>query len=435
MLTEVYMPKNGMDMTEGTLIRWLKQVGDPVEAGEPIMEIETDKVTMEAEAPASGILLQCLHQDGDVVPVLESVGYIGQPGDKLPENVPESAKVSSTAPTPQPQDTAIPNDGCILATPCAKALAKARHIDLATVLPSGRTGIIHSADVERALSSRPKATPLARRVAESLGADLAQIPGSGFAGKIVKADVLAACAAKPAPVPQPPAEPAPQNQLRMSPMRRVISKRMLASHREIPPVTTAVKVDMTELLHLRERINRQREAAERISVNDLIIKAVSRTLSRHERFRMTVHEDYYTVSEQIDIGVAVAVEDGLLVPVVKNTGKLTVSEISQEVKRLADQARKGALKPENLGGACITISNLGMYGTYAFTPIINQPEASIIGVCAVEDELTLVEGQVAVRKKMILCTTYDHRIINGAEASLFQADLKAQLENPIDILL
>ena len=150
---------------------------------------------------------------------------------------------------------------------------------------------------------------------------------------------------------------------------------------------------------------------------------------------MTLQGNSYVLTERTDIGVAVAVEDGLLVPVVRNAGNRTVSELSQEVKRLAKQARTGSLRPEDTGGGCITISNLGMYGTYAFTPIINQPEASIIGVCAIEDELALLEGQVTVRKKMILCMTYDHRIINGAEASQFQSDLKARLENPLDILL
>ena len=435
MLTEVYMPKNGMDMTEGTLIRWLKQVGDPVEAGEPVLEIETDKVPMEAEAPASGTLLQCLYQEGDVVPVLEVMGYIGQPGDTLPERIPNRGKLQpEPIPALQAAAESGPEAAGPAATPYAKALARTRRIDLRTVVSAGETGIIHGADVERTSASHPRATPLARRVAESLGADLREIQGSGCGGKIVKADVLAAYEAASAPA-APQEEAAPQSRVPMSPMRRVISKRMLASHTEIPPVTTAVKVDMTELLLLRERINRQRDAAERISVNDLIIKAVSQSLARNQRFCMTLQGNSYVLTERTDIGVAVAVEDGLLVPVVRNAGNRTVSELSQEVKRLAKQARTGSLRPEDTGGGCITISNLGMYGTYAFTPIINQPEASIIGVCAIEDELALLEGQVTVRKKMILCMTYDHRIINGAEASQFQSDLKARLENPLDILL
>ena len=150
---------------------------------------------------------------------------------------------------------------------------------------------------------------------------------------------------------------------------------------------------------------------------------------------MTLQGESYALTEQVNIGIAVAVDDGLLVPVIRQTTGMSVSEISREAKRLAGLARSSGLKPEDLRGGCITISNLGMYGTYAFTPIINQPEASIIGACAIEDELVLMDGQVSVRKKMILCTTYDHRIINGAEASLFQADLKSRLENPVDILI
>ena len=441
MLKEVYMPKNGMDMTEGTLVRWLKEVGETVEAGEAIMEIETDKVTMEAEAPASGVLLQKLYEDGAVVPVLSVLGWIGQPGETPPEKAAEPVPpVPAAVPAPKTERSQEDSAGPA-ATPRARALARARHLDLKSVVPAGPAGVIHGADVERAAALRPRATPLARRMAETMGMNLAQLQGSGLGGKIVKEDILHARAADPAPAepPQPAARlqetAAPQDQIPLSPMRRVISRRMLASHTEIPPVTTAVKVDMTELLLLREQINRRREKADRISVNDFLIKAVSQSLLRHQRFRMTLQGEHYVLAEQVNIGVAVAVDDGLLVPVIHRAAGMSVSEISRESKRLAGLARSGGLKPEDLRGGCITISNLGMYGTYAFTPIINQPEASIIGACAIEDELALVDGQVSVRKKMILCTTYDHRIINGAEASAFQADLKSRLENPVDILI
>lgn len=435
MLTEIYMPKNGMDMTEGTLVRWLKDTGDPVEAGEPIMEIETDKVTMEAEAPASGVLLKKLYEAGAVVPVLSILGWIGQPGETPPRTAADPAASSTGAAELSAQRTELARENRPLATPRAKALAGTCHIDLRSVVPAGGSNVIHGADVERTTALRPRATPLARRVAQARGVDLSQIQGSGFGGKILQKDIPGGQSAASSTQELPGAETVSQNRIPLSPMRRVISRRMLASHAEIPPVTAAVKVDMTELLLLRERVNRQREAAERISVNDFIIKAVSQSLLHHQRFRMTLREDGYTLAERIDIGVAAAVEDGLLVPVIRGTAEMSLSQISREAKRLTGLARSGSLKPEHLGGACITISNLGMYGTLAFTPIINQPEASIIGVCAIEDELALVDGQVSVRKKMILCTTYDHRIINGVEASLFQADLKARLESPVDILI
>lgn len=443
MLKEIYMPKNGMDMTEGALVRWLKEVGDPVETGEPIMEIETDKVTMEAEAPASGVLLKKLYEEGAVVPVLSVLGWIGQPGETPPEGAAEPVSLPPAAAAVPVQATERPEEDGTgpSATPRARALAKARHVDLKTIVPSGLTGIIHGADVERVAALRPRATPLARRIAEATDVDLSRLQGSGFGGKIVKEDVLRARAADSSPTESPQAEGdrlekvAPQSRIPLSPMRRVISRRMLASHTEIPPVTTAVKVDMTELLLLRERLNRRREKTDRISVNDFLIKAVSQTLPQHRRFRMTLQRDCYTLSEHVNIGMAVAVDDGLLVPVIRGADRMSLSEISREAKRLAGLARSGGLRPEDLGGGCITISNLGMYGTYAFTPIINQPEASIIGACSIEDELALVDGQVSVRKKMVLCITYDHRIINGAEASLFQADLKSRLENPVDILI
>ena len=444
MLNAVYMPKNGMDMTEGTLVRWLKEVGEPVEAGEAVMEIETDKVTMEAEAPASGVLLEKLYEEGAVVPVLSVLGWIGQPGEEPPEKTAEGAAVLPQAPAAPSGQTAArsrKSGAGPAATPRARALARAFHVDLESLVPAGTSGVIHGADVESAAARRPRATPLARRMAEAAGVDLTQLRGSGCGGKIVKEDVLNARAAFPAPAEPPraggrsPESTASRGQIPLSPMRRVISRRMLASHTEIPPVTTAVKVDMTELLRLREQINRRREKSGRISVNDFLIKAVSQSLLRHERFRMTLQGESCTLMERVNIGMAVAVEDGLLVPVIRDAAGMSVFEISREAKRLAGLARDGGLKPEDMGGGCITISNLGMYGTYAFTPIINQPEASIIGACAIEDELSLIDGRLSVRKKMILCTTYDHRIINGAEASLFQADLKSRLENPVDILI
>lgn len=443
MLKAVYMLKNGVDMAEGTLVRWLKEVGEPVEAGDPIMEIKTDKVTMEAEAPASGILLEKLYEDGAVVPVLSVLGWIGQSGETPPKKISEPVPLSPMAaaiPSLKTEHSQADSIG-LAATPRARALARSRHLDLASVVPAGLTSVIHGADVERAAALRPRATPLARCMADAMGVNLDQLQGSGFGGKIVKEDILHSRAADSVPAEPPqmavlhPKKTVLKNQIPLSSMRRVISQRMLASHTEIPPVTAAVKVDMTELLLLREKVNRRREKTDRISVNDFLIKAVSQSLLRHERFRMTLQGESYALTEQVNIGIAVAVDDGLLVPVIRQTTGMSVSEISREAKRLAGLARSGGLKPEDLRGGCITISNLGMYGTYAFTPIINQPEASIIGACAIEDELVLMDGQVSVRKKMILCTTYDHRIINGAEASLFQADLKSRLENPVDILI
>lgn len=440
MLTKVYMPKNGMDMTEGTLVRWLKQVGEFVEAGEGIMEIETDKVTMEAEAPASGFLLERLYAEGSVVPVLTTVGYIGEQGDRIPEKGEDSAPAAAEEARREERaaaGTPLKRRGDELpATPLAKTISKRYQIDLRSVAPGGSRGEIRGADVECVYRNRKRATPLAAAMSRKLGIELSRIDGTGFRGKITKEDILRAqTAAEDAGGPAAPAGSCLRRGIPLNTMRRVISRRMLSSHLEIPPVTACVKVDVTGLLALREEVNASRDKAERVSINDFIIKATGIALLRNERFRMSIDKERYILRDQIDVGVAVSVEDGLLVPVVRNADRKNLFQISREARELAAAARRGALTARDTGNACITVSNLGMHGTYYFTPIINQPEASIIGVCSIEDELTLADGQISVRKKTILCTTYDHRIINGAEASRFQADLKALLERPTDILL
>lgn len=221
----------------------------------------------------------------------------------------------------------------------------------------------------------------------------------------------------------------------MSGMRKVIARRMSASHTEIPPVTQCTKVDVTELLALREKINKNREKADKISINDMVIKAVAKAIMKFDRFRMSLEGDYFVLHDQINIGVAVGLDEGLLVPVIRDVDKKSVDQISHEAKELARKAKNGTLTPAEMGDGRITISNLGMFGTYCFTPIVNQPEAAIVGVCSVEDELALIDGEISVRKKMMICVTYDHRIINGMESSLFQCEVRDLLQNPIEILL
>ena len=435
MAEKIYMPKNGMDMTEGTIVRWLKAVGDPVEKDEPIMEIETDKVTMEAESPVSGTLLKQLYHDGDVVPVLTVVGYVGEPGETAAEvpvtlgETPEPERPEKT----QGQAAAVCLErNALAATPRARKLAAEQGIDLQNVVPTGRRGEIRCIDVEQAMESRPKATGLAREMAAQLHVDLRNIKGSGFANKIMKRDVEALGQQSAAAAAQSAAEAA--EGIPMNAMRKTIAKRMLASHSEIPPVTQCTKVDVTELLKLREKVNSSREKSEKLSVNDFVLKAVSMALQKHPRFCMSLVNDHFIMHEQISVGMAVALDEGLVVPVIRDMEHKSLSEISREAKTLAKKSREGKLAPQDMGNACVTVSNLGMFGTYLFTPIINQPEAGIIGVCTIEDELALQDGDVVVRKKMMICVTYDHRIMNGVESSVFQCEVKRILENPIEML-
>ena len=326
----------------------------------------------------------------------------------------------------------IPGSG-IAATPYAKRLAFERGIDLASVVPSGRHGEIVAADVENAGNAVPRASALAKRIAQDQGIDLKTVKGSGFGGKIMKRDLENVSAKEVEQVLQ--EIDALIERRKMSSMRKVIAKRMYESHAQIPNVTQSIKVDVTDLLALRAQINDGAEKADKVSLNDLMIKAVGMAIEKFERFRMTVDGNEYVLHRDINVSVAVGMEDGLLVPVLKNVDQKNIFQISKEAKSLAKKAREKKLLPAELADGRITISNLGMYGTHSFTPIINQPEASIVGVCGVEDELALVNGAVAVRKKMMICVTYDHRILNGTEVAEFEAYLKNLLEHPVKIVL
>ncbi|MCI8940721.1 MAG: 2-oxo acid dehydrogenase subunit E2 [Dorea sp.] len=439
MATAICMPKNGMDMEEGTIVKWLKNVGDKIEKDEPFMEIETDKITMETESPVSGVLLAKLYEDGEVVPVLTAVGYVGEPGEKVPEGTgaqaPAEEKKEAFSPAPEKAAPvkALSGGNGIPATPYAKKIASDNGVDLAEVTPSGRHGEIRAVDVENAIHAQPKATPLARAMAADMGIDLKTVTGSGYRGKITSADLT--------PEEKAEIEAAVKEieevleRRKLSGMRKVIAQRMSASHTEIPNVTQNIKVDVTELLALRAKINQGKEKPDKVSVNDLIIKAVGKAAKEFERFRMTLEGGEYVVHSQINVGMAVGIDDGLVVPVIKDVDKKSLVEVSKKAKELAKKAREGKLMPDEMGDGRITISNIGMYGTHSFTPIINQPEASIVGVCGTEDELALVDGEVVVRKKMMICVTFDHRILNGTEVCEFESYLKNLLENPVSILI
>ncbi len=430
MAIEVFMPKNGMAMEEGTIVRWLKNVGDTVEMDEPIMEIETDKITMESEAPGSGVLLAKLYEDGAVVPVLTTIGYIGKPGEKVPEAAAPAAPSAAAEPeaaAPVAEAEAAPaklsGDG-VAATPYAKKLASEAGIALSDVPASGKHGEVKAADVEKV-----KATPLAQRIATGLGVDLAGVAGSGHAGKVTKDDVLAAAAAPAATSMEVTRKP-------LTGMRKVIADRMTQSHLQIPPVTHNMSNDVTALLALRETINAGREKDKRISINDFIVKACAIAVSENDMVRSSIEGNELVTKAATNIGFAVGLEDGLIVPVIRDADKLSLSKLSEKAKELAGRARNGGLRPDEYSGSTFTISNLGMFQVDSFTPIINQPDAAIMGVNRVRDELALdAEGNVVVKKVVTLSLTYDHRILDGMNAAKFQLRVKELLENPMEILI
>ena len=428
MAYKVVMPKAGMAMEKGTIIQWLKKEGDIVETGEPLLEIETDKVNMEVEAMNSGILLKILAHEGDEVPVVQTIGFIGEKGEEIPEThvQPEKDKaIESKETEPVAQAAAlISTQEKIAATPAAKRMAKEKGIDLKDVAPSGSRGQIKAIDVASA-KAQTKATPLAIAIAADIGVDVASIAGTGFLGKVTKADVAAMGAA---------IQTADEDTLMPhSGMRRAIAKRMSQSHQEIPPVTQSCVADVTELLELRKKIN---TGDVRISVNDFIIKAVAKTLKEQPRFNASYTDEGLLLKKHINVGVAVALPEGLIVPVITDADQLTLGRISQQAKELATKAKEGKLLPDEYTGGTFTVTNLGMMGVTSFTPIINQPEIAILGVCATEQKLEMDDnGTIVKRMKMGLCLTYDHRCIDGAQAAIFSSRMVELLENPFMMLV
>ena len=433
MAYRVIMPKAGMAMEKGKVVRWLKEEGDPVETGEPLLEIETDKVNMEVEAMNSGILLKIIADEGDEVPVVQTIGFIGEKGEALPADEAQpggdgSAETKSE-PVHQAEVLRTVNGNGVPATPAAKRIAKEKGIDLKSVTPSGNRGQIKAADVE-GMRTTAKATPLAKAIAADMGLNLNDVAGSGFAGKVTRADVMAATGA---PAAAAAVAASGDEVIPHSAMRKVIAKRMLKSHLEIPPVTQSCVVDVTELMALRSQIN---TGDMRISVNDFIIMAVTKTLKEQPRINATFTEEGLLVKKRINIGVAVALPEGLIVPVIKDSDTLSLSQISQQAKTLAAKAKEGKLVPDEYSGGTFTISNLGMMGVTSFTPIINQPEIAILGVCAVEQKLEMNdEGEIEKHLKMGLSLTYDHRCIDGAQAAVFSNRVTQLLENPVMMLV
>lgn len=420
-MVEIFMPKAGMDMKEGVLIRWLKEVGEPVELDEPIMEIETDKITMEAEAPGTGILLEKVVEAGSVVPVLSVLGYIGQPGEKIQPGAPRIMNFETKAEEKKEEEKrGVP------ATPYAKKLAAEQNIDLTQVAPAQKDGIIYAENV--------RATSLARRVAAENQVDLKELSGTGKNGKIVKQDVVDNIAAKQnCKEEKERSYRTVESRQVLKGVRKVVGKRMFESYSQVPTVMQSMKVDMTELLEFRKKVNEGRN--EKISLNDFILKATAIAVKEMPHVRTMVEEDELVTYKEANIGFAVAVEEGLYVPVIKNADLLSVGAISRQAKELAEKARNGTIRPDEYSGGTFSVSNMGMFDVYTFNPIINQPESGILGITGIEDVLKLTDGQVTVRKEAVLCMSYDHRVMDGVGAARFKKRVKELIEHPMEILV
>mgnify|MGYP000854030569 CR=1 FL=1 len=441
MAVEIIMPKAGMAMEEGTVIEWLKKVGDKVEAGEPLLIIETDKTTMEIESPASGYLLKILYDSGDVVPVVQTIGYIGDMGEELPDKAVEDKEIPAdnesaeekTAKSESKDTKKLSIAGNrVAATPAARRIATEKGIDLSKITGTGRFGEIKAADVEKA--EAVKATPLARRIAEDQNIDLSRIQGSGFNGKIRKEDLgLTVHQQEKAVADVLKTEPAVAERKPLKGMRKVIADRKLKSHTEIPPVTLNVKADVTELVALREKLNAA--LGFKVSINDFILRATALSLKESPNINVSLEDNELVFKSEVNVGMAVALDDGLIVPVLRNIDKMSLVQIAEKSKELAGKAREGKLLPDDYTGGTFTVSNLGMFDITAFTPIINLPEAAILGVCTIENELKMIDGKIENRSIMGLSLTFDHRLIDGAQAAVFLKKIKLLLQNPLKLIV
>ena len=439
----IVMPKLGLTMTEGTVSKWLKHEGDAVKEGEPLFEVETDKLTNTIEASASGTLLKIAVAEGGTAKCLDPVAVIGEAGEDvsalLGGDAPAAAPAASAAPAAAAEPAAsaparAPGER-VLASPAAKKLAKELGIDIALIPGTGPKGRVTEEDVKNYKPAAPapaapaepavKASPLAAKVAADIGLDLKDVPAHG---RVLAADILAAVQKGGSA----PAEAGPREEaVPMNGMRKAIARNMLNSHMTSPTVTFNLGIDMTELKKLREQLKSEEI---KVSYTDILVKVVAKALTEFPLLNCSVEDNKIIYKHYVNMGVAVALDNGLVVPNVRDADKKSLTEISAEVKELATLARKGGLPMDRLTGGTFTITNLGMYGIESFTPIINQPEVAILGVNTMEDKVVVVDGEICVRPIMNLSLTADHRVIDGSVAAQFLQRVKKLMEKPALLL-
>lgn len=427
-MTEIFMPKAGMDMKEGRLIRWLKEIGDHVEKDEPIMEIETDKITMEAEAPATGILLAKLIDDETTVPVLQTIGYIGQPGEKIPDAPVAAADTPAAAPVETAAETAAPAsklpvlNGSVAATPYAKKLAAEKGVELAAVIASGPAGEVRASDVlAAAQSGAVNATALAKKYAEVNGVDLSAVSGTGHDGKIRKNDVLNAAA------------PAQREITRipLTPIRKAIARNMFNSLHSMAQTSDSVEIDVTELMALRQRLLAHKdELGTKITINDLLSYAAVKMLKTHPLANASFSDTEILCYPDVNLSMAVATDYGLTSPVVHGADRMSLVELSLAMRDLVVRARDRKLTADDQQGGTFTLTNMGIFPVDNFNPILPAPQSCIIGFGRCVEKPAVYQGQICIRTMMVLSVTYDHRVFDGGEVGSIMKTMKEYLETP-----
>jgi len=438
MASKIIMPKQGLQMTEGTIIKWLAKEGDKVVKDEPLFEMETDKLTITIDAMEGGTLLKIVRGEGETVPITETIAIVGEPGEDISallDIAPAAAPVATEAPatvaaasTPVAPAaapvTAAPTDGRVFISPRAKMVAEEKGIDYKAINGTGTDGMIVERDVLAYAASAPAITPLAKKVAEIGGVDTAAVAGTGAAGKIVKEDILKAIEAKKAGA----AGGRKGTVVPFKGMRKVIADRMLESQRTNAQTSHRISVDMSEATRLREAY---KKADKKVSFNDIVSLAVCRALLDFPAMNSEITAEGILQKDFVNLGIAVAVDNGLIVPVIKDADLMSLEQISLMTKELADKAKNGKLQPSEYKGGSFTISNLGMFGLDSFVAIINPPEAGILAVGRIAKQAVVTsEDEIVIRPMMELTLSYDHRIVDGAPAAQFLAWVKQYLEQP-----
>lgn len=422
MPNEIFMPKLSSTMAEGTVIEWFKDEGESIEVGEPILEIMTDKINIEVEAYHEGVLLKKYFESDDVVPVNHVIGYIGTEGEEVPDTAPgESGEVSQDD-SGEGKDT----DTIEEKSETPKTEKKNDAADSSTVSGTRETDL-----------GKVRATPAARALARSKGIDIHEVSGSGRSGRVHKQDVEVHHSGTSATATQQSAETSPPAEIKTEKLkgaRKVVADRMAKSSSIIPHVTIDFEVGMDSLIDLRKRVNQQNED-DKVSFNDIFILIISKALGKHPDINITFENDEIHYHEAKNIGLAVAVDKELLVPVLKNTESKSLLRLRDDSKDLIKKSRDKQLSPEEMQNGTFTITNLGIYNIKQFTPIINTPQAAILGIGGTADKPAVENGQLVNKKVATLSLSFDHRVINGAPAADFCNTVKQLAENPIELIL
>jgi len=460
---EVIMPKLGLTMESGKIEKWHKKEGDKVETGDILFEVMTDKVSLEVESYNSGTLRKILKTEGDEVPVTEVVAYIGSEDEEIPGSsgtaakAPEAAKEEPAAPAPE-KEAAAPQaepisepaaaDERIKISPLARKIAARNNIDISQVTGTGPRGRIVKEDIEKFLASAPSAagerikiSPLARKTAKDLGIDwkTVKIQGSGPGGRIVKDDIIAFSKKAPAKVPAPsaPGSLTERSRTALAGMRKVIAERMSLSKSTIPHIVLNAKADATNLIQFREQLKEsvQKKYDIKITYTDMILKATALALRENIEVNSSLQDNEYIIYEDVNVGMAIAVEEGLIVPTLFACDTINIVDIARKRIELIGKARENKLSLDEIGNGTFTVTNLGMFGIRNFSAIINPPQAAILAVGEIYQEPAAVDGKIEIRSFMDISVSCDHRIIDGAMGAAFLKNIVELIENPVLLVI